>query len=143
MTTSPGTQAPYRQLRRPLDDRIVAGVCSSVGRYFGIDPVLVRVGFAVVAVVTWGVALIAYPVMWFLIPEETAPAAPVWRDPADSGWGRPWTPGAGDPAAHATPSDAPAASAAPTAPAAPAEPAASAAPAEPAAGAPVSGAPRQ
>ena len=64
------TVTPYKQLRRPTDDRIVAGVCSGVGRYLGVDPVLIRVGFAVLAVITWGTALLAYPVMWFLMPEE-------------------------------------------------------------------------
>jgi phage shock protein C len=83
------TETPYRQLLRPLDDRIVAGVCSGIGRYFGIDPVLIRVAFALLAVVTWGVALIAYPLTWFLMPEEPSPAAPTWRDPADPTWGRP------------------------------------------------------
>ncbi|HEY0002645.1 MAG TPA: PspC domain-containing protein [Actinoplanes sp.] len=83
------TETPYRQLLRPLDDRIVAGVCSGIGRYFGVDPVLIRVAFALLAVVTWGVALIAYPVMWFLIPDEPAPAGPAWRDPRDPRWGQP------------------------------------------------------
>ncbi|MGK5680859.1 PspC domain-containing protein [Actinoplanes sp. URMC 104] len=82
-----GTEAPYKQLRRPLDDRLAAGVCSGVGRYFDIDPVLVRVAFALLAVVTWGTALLAYPIMWFLMPEE--PAAPAWHDPGDPTWGRP------------------------------------------------------
>jgi phage shock protein C len=77
------TTIAYKQLRRPLDDRIVAGVCSGIGRYFAVDPVLVRVAFAVLAAATWGVALIAYPVIWFLMPEEPAPAAPAWRAPAD------------------------------------------------------------
>ena len=64
------TVPAYKQLRRPLDDRIVAGVCSGLGRYFGVDPVLIRVGFAILAAATWGAALLAYPIMWFLIPEE-------------------------------------------------------------------------
>ena len=82
-------EAPYKQLRRPLDDRLAAGVCSGLGRYFGIDPVLVRVLFAILVVITWGTALVAYPVVWFLMPEEPAPAAPAWRDPGDPAWGRP------------------------------------------------------
>ena len=89
------TVAPYKQLRRPLDDRIVAGVCSGLGRYLGVDPVLIRVGFAVLTVLTWGVGLFAYPMMWFLMPEEPAPAMPVapdWRDPADPTWGQPAAP---------------------------------------------------
>jgi phage shock protein PspC (stress-responsive transcriptional regulator) len=85
------TSTPYKQLRRPLDDRMVAGVCSGVARYIGIDPVLVRIGFAVLAIVTWGAALIAYPVMWFVMPDEPAPAAPPRRDPADPTWGQPPT----------------------------------------------------
>jgi len=85
------TVAPYKQLRRPLDDRIVAGVGSGIGRYLGIDPVLVRVSFAIIAVLTWGTALIAYPVMWFLMPEETPETTAPWKDPADPTWGRPPT----------------------------------------------------
>jgi phage shock protein C len=68
------TVAPYKQLRRPLDDRIVAGVCSGIGRYFGVDPVLIRVAFALTIMLSWGTAALAYPLMWFLMPEETAPA---------------------------------------------------------------------
>ena len=96
------TVTPYKQLRRPTTDRIVAGVASGLGRYFNVDPTLVRVLFAVSAVLTWGTALLAYPVMWFLMPEEPAqapawphPAAPAdqpaWRDPADPTWGQPPT----------------------------------------------------
>jgi phage shock protein C len=70
---------PYKQLRRPTTDRIVAGVCSGLGRYFGLDPVLIRVLFAIAVVFTGGLALLAYPVLWFLMPEEPddAPAWPV------------------------------------------------------------------
>jgi phage shock protein C len=83
------TVTPYKQLRRPLDDRLVAGVCSGIGRYFTIDPVLIRVGFAVLVVVTWGVAALAYPIMWFLIPEDSpSPLAP-HRSPDDPSWGVP------------------------------------------------------
>jgi len=90
MTEQP--PAPYKQLRRPLDDRMVAGVCSGIARYFGIDPVLVRIGFVVLAIVTWGVALVAYPVLMIVMPDERAAAAPNWRDPSDPNWGQPPTP---------------------------------------------------
>jgi phage shock protein C len=75
---------PYKQLRRPVTDRIVAGVCSGLGRYLGVDPVLVRVLFAIAVIFSAGVALIAYPVLWFLMPEEPA-SAPAW--PAGTGTG--------------------------------------------------------
>ncbi|WP_067496064.1 PspC domain-containing protein [Actinoplanes sp. TFC3] len=79
--------APYKQLRRPLDDRIVAGVCSGLGRYFSVDPVLIRVAFAVLVVGTWGVAALAYPIIWFLIPEESPPAPASYVAPEDPSWG--------------------------------------------------------
>lgn len=80
--TSTSSQAPYRQLRRPTTDRMVAGVASGLGRYFSVDPTLVRVIFAVSALFTAGVAVLAYPVMWFLMPEEP-PDAPAWPHPTD------------------------------------------------------------
>ncbi|OJF12845.1 PspC domain-containing protein [Couchioplanes caeruleus] len=92
------TVAPYKQLRRPLDDRIVAGVCSGLGRYLSVDPVLVRVGFAALAVLTWGTAVLAYPIAWFLMPEEPAPAPQDWLDPAHPSWGQPPVPPAAPPA---------------------------------------------
>jgi len=89
MTNS--TVAPYRQLRRPHDDRIIAGVCSGIGRYFGVDPVLIRVAFAVAVVLTWGTAVLAYPIMWFLMPEEPLPEPLPFPDPTDRSWGIPPT----------------------------------------------------
>ncbi|MFE0591105.1 PspC domain-containing protein [Micromonospora echinospora] len=93
--TSPSSQqAPYKQLRRPTTDRMVAGVASGLGRYFDVDPTLVRVVFAVSALFTAGVALLAYPVMWFLMPEEP-PDAPAWPHPTDTGAYPPSGPPAG------------------------------------------------
>ncbi|MFV2008912.1 MULTISPECIES: PspC domain-containing protein [unclassified Micromonospora] len=79
MTTSqnPTAQAPYKQLRRPTTDRMIAGVASGLGRYFDTDPTLVRVIFAVATVLTGGLAALTYPVIWFLMPEEP-PTAPPW-----------------------------------------------------------------
>jgi phage shock protein C len=78
------TQPPYKPLRRVRDDRIIAGVCGGIGRYFNIDPTAIRVAFALVAVLTWGAALLAYPVMWFLMPEEPAPT-PQWPTTTQTG----------------------------------------------------------
>jgi phage shock protein C len=70
MTENPKLSPPYRQLRRPVDDRMIAGVCSGIARYGNLDPNAVRALFALVAVLTWGTALFAYPIMWFIMPEE-------------------------------------------------------------------------
>jgi phage shock protein PspC (stress-responsive transcriptional regulator) len=42
-------------------DKKIAGVCSTIGDVFNIDPTFVRIGFAAVAVlISWKLALIAY-----------------------------------------------------------------------------------
>ena len=42
-------------------DKKLAGVCSTIGDVFNIDPTFVRVGFAAVAIlISWKLALIAY-----------------------------------------------------------------------------------
>ena len=42
-------------------DKKLAGVCSTIGDVFNIDPTFVRVGFAAIAIlVSWKLALIAY-----------------------------------------------------------------------------------
>jgi phage shock protein PspC (stress-responsive transcriptional regulator)/signal transduction histidine kinase len=59
-----------RRLERDPDDAIFAGVCAAVARRLGIDPILVRVGFAIVCVATTGFAVIAYFIAWPFIPEK-------------------------------------------------------------------------
>ncbi|MEU8071802.1 MULTISPECIES: PspC domain-containing protein [unclassified Micromonospora] len=87
MTFPNPSQAPYKQLRRPVSDRMIAGVASGLGRYFAADPTLIRVIFAAATVLTGGLAALAYPIMWFLMPEEPA-GAPAWPHPPGTapGW---------------------------------------------------------
>jgi phage shock protein C len=47
-------------------DRIVAGVCSGLGQYFRIDPLLVRVVFVLLAFVH-GIGIVLYLVLWLLM----------------------------------------------------------------------------
>lgn len=68
VTDPPSVGTPAR-LTRPRDDRVIAGVCGGVGRYFGVDPVLVRVA-TVVFVLLAGTGLLAYLIAWIVIPEE-------------------------------------------------------------------------
>ena len=62
---------PDRRLSRPRTDRMLAGVCAGVARYLGIDATATRIGYAVI--VTWGAALLAYPVLWVLMPDDAPP----------------------------------------------------------------------
>jgi phage shock protein C len=70
-------------LVRSRDDRVIGGVCGGLGRYLGIDPVLVRIAFVVLAV-AGGSGLLAYLLAWLLIPEER-PGDPVDPTPRPAG----------------------------------------------------------
>jgi phage shock protein PspC (stress-responsive transcriptional regulator) len=63
----PGLQ----ELRRPVNDRMIAGVASGVARYLGVDTNIVRIAFVVLAFVG-GAALPLYVAGWLLIPEDGA-----------------------------------------------------------------------
>ena len=60
-----GTKHLYRAARR----RVVAGVCAGLADYFGVDPTLVRLAFALVTVFG-GVGVLIYLCAWVVIPEE-------------------------------------------------------------------------
>jgi phage shock protein PspC (stress-responsive transcriptional regulator) len=49
---------------------MLAGVCAGLADYLRVDPTLVRVGFAVLAIITWGVALLGYAIAWIVMPED-------------------------------------------------------------------------
>ncbi len=55
-----------RVLRDPYD-KVIGGVCSGLGRYFDIDPVIIRL-IMVVLFFTFGVGLLAYIIAWAVIP---------------------------------------------------------------------------
>ncbi|MEU8464337.1 PspC domain-containing protein [Streptomyces sp. NPDC029003] len=67
----PGTPAPDGRppLRRSKHDKVLAGVCGGLGRYFGLDPVVFRIVLGVLAV-TGGVGLIFYGFAWLLLPQD-------------------------------------------------------------------------
>ena len=56
-------------LSRPTDDRWIAGVCSGLGRRFGIDPKAVRIAF-VISCLLPGPQFLIYILLWILIPSE-------------------------------------------------------------------------
>ena len=59
-----------RKLTRSKD-KIIAGVCSGIANYFGLETSLVRVGFVLIGFITAFVPLtLVYLVMWFVIPTE-------------------------------------------------------------------------
>lgn len=60
--------APPR-LRRSVDDKVVAGVCGGLGRYFDVDPLFFRLAFVVLAI-GGGSGVLLYLIGWLVIPEQ-------------------------------------------------------------------------
>jgi signal transduction histidine kinase/phage shock protein PspC (stress-responsive transcriptional regulator) len=61
--------SPRRALRRDPDRRVIGGVCAGLGRYFGIDPWLFRIGF-VIAAAAGGFGILIYVACLILMPAE-------------------------------------------------------------------------
>lgn len=65
-----------RKLTRSRDQRVIAGVCGGLGRYCGVDPVVFRIGLAVL-VFFGGAGAVIYVAGWLFLPEEGDSASPV------------------------------------------------------------------
>ena len=68
--TTPTPEPPVsRRLTRSSGDRVIAGVAGGLGRYFSIDPVLVRL-VLIVLIFAGGAGLILYAAAWILVPSD-------------------------------------------------------------------------
>lgn len=72
---APKPDHSYRALVRPLAGRKIAGVCLGLARYFGVDPVLMRILFVALAIFPALPAIIPYIVCWVIMPSEELPAS--------------------------------------------------------------------
>ncbi len=68
------------RLRRTTDDRKIAGVAGGIARHLDIDPLIVRVVLAVLAVLS-GVGLLIYAACWLIVPQEGTEEATIRLDP--------------------------------------------------------------
>lgn len=58
-----------KRLMRSRNDRMIAGVCGGLGEYFGIDPTLFRIAFAL-SLFVGGSGFVLYIVLWLVMPER-------------------------------------------------------------------------
>jgi len=59
-----------KRIKRSNTDKMIAGVCGGLGTYFDFDSTLIRLIFAFAAVFA-GTGILAYIVMWIIIPKES------------------------------------------------------------------------
>jgi phage shock protein C len=60
----------HKQLIRPREGRMIAGVCAGIGDYFGIDANVVRIVFAALTIFSVGAGALVYLIAWAVLPEE-------------------------------------------------------------------------
>jgi phage shock protein PspC (stress-responsive transcriptional regulator) len=59
-------------LVRPVQGRVLGGVIAGLAQRFGIDPWPARLLFTLILLVIPGSQILLYPILWILMPAETA-----------------------------------------------------------------------
>ena len=67
-----------KRLTRSSRERLWAGVAGGMAEYFDVDPVIMRIIWVAAGVLTGGLAIPAYIVMWLIMPRDE-PAAGAWH----------------------------------------------------------------
>ena len=69
-TQSQALPKEKRRLYRDTSDKFIGGVCSGLASYLNVDPAIVRVLFAIIILGTWFFGLLAYVIMWIVLPAK-------------------------------------------------------------------------
>ncbi|MDQ3978410.1 MAG: PspC domain-containing protein [Actinomycetota bacterium] len=65
----PPPPPPPRRLTRSSEDKVLTGLCGGLGRALGVDPVVFRIAFVVLAL-AGGTGVLLYLVGWLLVPDD-------------------------------------------------------------------------
>ena len=81
------TTGTHKRLFRDENNKVIGGVCSGLANYFGIDPVVVRILFVVVAL-AFGAGFLVYFLLWLGVPSTASTTIgsfrkKFFRDPDD------------------------------------------------------------
>ena len=63
------TKSGEKRLYRSRTDRSIAGICSGVAKYFGLDTTMVRIA-SILCIFLAGATLWIYLILWLILPEE-------------------------------------------------------------------------
>lgn len=58
----------YKRLFRDRESKVLGGVCSGLGHYFSLDPIILRIIFLILFF-GMGLGLLFYIIMWIIVPE--------------------------------------------------------------------------
>jgi phage shock protein C len=74
-----------RRLYRSQTESVLGGVAGGVAEYLDVDPAIVRVIWAVLAILTGGIFFLLYIVMWIVVPLVPEGAEPAQGETATAG----------------------------------------------------------
>lgn len=60
-----------KRLYRDNKEKLLGGVCAGLAHYFNVDPTIMRLLYIMLVIITGGVAVFAYLVMWVITPQKT------------------------------------------------------------------------
>lgn len=66
-----------KRLYRSKKERMLGGVCGGLGEHLNVDPTVIRLVWAVIALLSLGTGLLIYIIAWIIIPDEGAADSPV------------------------------------------------------------------
>ena len=78
----------HRRLMRSVADTKIAGVCGGLAEYLGVDSTIVRLAWAILAVVPGCLVggIVAYMAAWAIVPKAPVPvSAPMAAKPTAAG----------------------------------------------------------
>ena len=67
-----------RDWYRSSSDRMVSGVCGGLAEEFGVPPAVVRLGFVLLTLFSFGTGLLLYIVLWVVMPEDKREPGEDW-----------------------------------------------------------------
>jgi phage shock protein C len=59
-----------KKIYRSRHDKMLAGICGGLGKYFDIDPSFIRIGWVLATFFSVGAGLLVYVILIFIFPEE-------------------------------------------------------------------------
>ena len=59
-----------RLYRASAKDSMIGGVCAGIANYFGVDPTLIRVGWVILTLASFGAGFFGYLILWAIMPRK-------------------------------------------------------------------------
>jgi phage shock protein C len=60
----------HKVFRRSMKDKRIFGICGGAGEFFEIDPTIVRIAYAIFTILSSGLGIILYLLMYMIVPED-------------------------------------------------------------------------